>query len=124
MRPLREAGIEVLIVHQLPYLPDSFAPMHETAAALWLTTDWGRVSASRSGLELVRKGTVDAETSAANRTGSQHIDLFDSLCPGGTCSASDSIGWLYRDFVHISVDASHRMTPHLKEAMLEALQRV
>ena len=115
MRRLRDAGHRVLHVHLVP----QFHGWRPAACSLL------RALRSRCGASLSR-ADVDAflgdayriEAEAARRAGGRTVDLRESLCPDGECRTNIGDRWLYRDELHLTVDASR----HLEDVFVEHLR--
>jgi len=105
VRPLRDHGIEVVVVHPVPKFGD-WDP-NDCAVIRWLRdrASCGRTLATATMLR-DEASAATAEQQAARATGSETMDLSAAVCPGARCSALRDGVWRWRNGDHISVPQS------------------
>lgn len=117
---LQESGHAVLLVQTVPHFLEPYS--YEPGVCSSRSIQAGRCGES---MPLVfvdeQQGAPrEAVEDAAERTGAGVLDLWDTLCRGGTCSTrTDAMVW-YRDSFHISVPASEALVPEFESAIAAA----
>ena len=106
---LRVAGIKVVLINPIPkftqWRPIEMAPIRLLGPSSWVNT-----SISKTDAQNWRSAALEVEKSAAKEHGITTLDFFDTLCPTVRCEAFSNNTWAYRDYGHISIAASQRLT--------------
>jgi peptidoglycan/LPS O-acetylase OafA/YrhL len=109
IKPLTDAGIEVVVVHVVPIIP--FGPRECSALGVIINGGLCFPSATLEEADEFRQRAVQAELVAAARAGATTLDVAGELCPDGVCVTRRDGTWIWKDSTHISVDASVMLIP-------------
>ncbi|WP_158600470.1 acyltransferase family protein [Tessaracoccus antarcticus] len=118
IRPLQEAGHEVLLVQTVPHWGGAAALNWQACTTVKLLSD-GCQQTMPIAEVTVRQGDIAHVVSEVTAsTGAGVLDLTEAICPAGICSAVSPEGLVrYRDGVHITVDQSHALAPFFEAAI-------
>jgi peptidoglycan/LPS O-acetylase OafA/YrhL len=119
---LREVDVPLTVLLPIPVLDQDWTPMKRPWLKLSRDDLASRSLVDRAAAERIRRPMADAQRSLASRGVLETADFFDRLCPGASCGAFDEMSgrWLYRDFVHISVEASTSLEPEFMSILSAA----
>jgi peptidoglycan/LPS O-acetylase OafA/YrhL len=116
---LTSHGIRVLVVHPVPRFPAFDPPTRCTTAEA--IVDVAGCGSTRPRDEALGDlaSAISAENSAVSSIGRRAatLDLSSELCPGDPCRTNSANTWIFRDWAHISVGASERLTPAFTDAV-------
>lgn len=107
---LTSAGQRVVLLQTVPHFvaPYEWNPAAFSPLAL-LTGSLGQELPLQASQERT-SAVSQAVTAVGQQTGAAVMDVSPQLCPAGTCSSYGSEGLRYRDFKHISVAESERLS--------------
>ncbi len=118
VRPLQEAGHEVLLVQTIPHWGLGSSLNWQACTTVKLLADGCQQEMTLA--EVVgRQGAIaDVVAGVAASSDSGLLDLTEEICPEGICSAVSAEGMVrYRDGVHITVDQSHALAAAFEAAI-------
>ena len=118
---LNEAGIPVVLVHPVPYLPTSPADCAVIRVLLGGCHD----AVERRWVDRQLKLAVAVESRAATRASMTTLVSFeDDLCGGERCFVERRNTVMYRDPTHLSVDGAMTLLPQVESLIRVAATRV
>ena len=124
---LESAGIQVVVVKPVPKFL-SWGSLQEGPfkyAPAFASLGYGSVFVPEIPLEIAQRNRASASAAiemAVAGTGAKALDFFPELCPDDPCLARVAGRWLYRDVVHISIDAALALSDRFQQIGEAAFQ--
>lgn len=110
IEPLVAQGIEVVVIHPIPKFY-GWDPRKCAAVHVLVESQVCAPTAALDTIDQYRNLAIAAESSAAGSTGVTTLDVSDIICPSGICATNRQGQWVWRDGLHITVQASTQLAP-------------
>jgi hypothetical protein len=116
MQRLRDAGSQVALIAPLPKFPGwgpyVDGPFKEaTVVSVLAIGSPFKPTMSQDKVDAMLLGATAAERDAALASGATFLDFRSRVCGKKGCSVAGPVGWTYRDYEHLTVEMSYRLTP-------------
>ncbi len=116
MQRLRDAGSQVALIAPLPKFPGwgpyVDGPFKEATVVSVLTIGSPFTPTMSQGkVDAMLLGATAAERDAALASGATFLEFRSQVCGKRGCSVKGPTDWTYRDYEHLSVAMSYRLTP-------------
>ncbi len=119
LRRLDRAGVGVVVVHQIPAFRSFDLRLCPAVSVYRHSCNETR---PRSEVDELRRLSVQAERDAAEGLARvTTLDLADHLCSPTECRTRRGRTWVYRDWIHLTVDGATELAPQFEQAMKSRL---